>query len=139
MQVVRVEIRLYWIEEKYPGRIAILPRPRGGEWLADEVRAWKRSGIEVVVSLLTADEVTDLDLLSEADLCREFGIEFVSYPISDRGVPGSVSATKAMVALLAGRLADGRTVGVHCRQGIGRSALVVAAVLTSTGLDSDSA
>lgn len=40
----------------WPGRLAISARPRGGDWLPDEIRAWLRAGIDTVVSLLTATE-----------------------------------------------------------------------------------
>ena len=46
----------YWIDTRADGRIAILPRPRGGDWLDDEVRDWSRAGLNIVVSLLTSDE-----------------------------------------------------------------------------------
>ena len=54
---------LYWIEGPWPGRLAIVPRPRGGEWLEDEIRSWKQAGVNVVVSLLTNDEITELGLV----------------------------------------------------------------------------
>lgn len=129
---------MYWIEESFPGRIAILPRPRGGDWLDDDVKAWKRGGIDSVVSLLTSDEVAELDLSGEASLCRANGIEFVSSPIPDRGLPASVGESIDLVARLAEQLAVGRNVGVHCRQDIGRSALVKASTLVAVGLAPES-
>jgi hypothetical protein len=33
---------LYWIEGPWPSQLAILPRPRGGEWLEDEIRSQLR-------------------------------------------------------------------------------------------------
>jgi hypothetical protein len=31
---------IYWINTPWPGRLAIVPRPRGGDWLEEEVGAW---------------------------------------------------------------------------------------------------
>ena len=42
----------YQIEGPWPGRLAIVPRPRGGDWLADEVRALADQVIERVVAKL---------------------------------------------------------------------------------------
>lgn len=130
---------LFWIPTTLPGRLAIMPRPRGGDWLEDEARAWRRAGVDVVASLLTPDEVADLELSAEADAARNEGIECVSLPVPDRGLPPS----RAAFAELAGRLADdiaaGRTVVVHCRQGIGRAGMLAVAVLVSTGLTIDAA
>ena len=43
---------VFWTKEKYPGRIALVPRPRGGEWLEDEAAAWSDAGLDVIVSML---------------------------------------------------------------------------------------
>jgi hypothetical protein len=79
--------QLYWIEGPWAGRFAIMPRPRGGDWLEDEVQAWQHAGLNRVVSLLTPDEVADLDLGQEAALCQAHGMQFVSFSIPDRRVP----------------------------------------------------
>src|SRR5437870_809053 len=85
--------KLYWIEGPWPGRLAILPRPRGGEWLEDEVQSWQQSGLDVVLSLLTQEEIADLALTREAELCQVYGVQFLSFPIEDRGTPASRRAT----------------------------------------------
>jgi hypothetical protein len=61
---------LYWIERPWRGRLAIMPRPRGGDWLDDEIQSWRRSGVDVVVSLLTREEESDLNLLDGQSLSR---------------------------------------------------------------------
>src|SRR5436309_9794359 len=38
--------RLYWINDPWPGKLALAARPRGGDWLPDEVADWKRAGSE---------------------------------------------------------------------------------------------
>jgi hypothetical protein len=43
-------------------RLAIMPRPRGDEWLAEEVRGWSRLGLNHVISLLEPHEVRELGL-----------------------------------------------------------------------------
>jgi protein-tyrosine phosphatase len=129
----------YWIPGSGPGRIAIMPRPRGGDWLEDEVRSWRSAGVDVVLSLLTDDEIADLDLAEEATICQAHDIECLSFPIVDRSVPSSKDAVKELVTGLAKRLAEGKSVAIHCRQGIGRAALIAICVLVATGLDSDAA
>jgi protein-tyrosine phosphatase len=130
---------LYWLPNRWPGRLAIAPRPRGSDWLEDELTSWKRVGVEVVVSLLTADESSDLDLQEEERLTHSQGMEFVSIPIADRSVPDSTEVIAGVAAMLAAGLKTGRNVVIHCRQGIGRSALVAAAVLTVLGVSAESA
>lgn len=130
---------MYRIDERFPGRIAILPRPRGGDWLERDVAEWKRDGIDVVVSLLTADENRDLELDGEGGELRNAGLEFVSFAIEDRGVPQDSDAFGELAQSLAGKLNVGKNIGVHCRQGIGRSGLLAAAVLLAEGIELDRA
>jgi protein-tyrosine phosphatase len=130
---------LTWIEGPWPGRLAIAPRPRGGDWLEDEISSWRQAGIEVVVSLLTQDEADELDILMEQSLCRAKGIAYISFPITDRGIPSSHQATLNLVKHLEAVLAEGKTIAIHCRAGIGRSALLAASLLVSSGADPETA
>ena len=130
---------IYWIDGGCPGHLAILPRPRGGDWLEDEVRSWRQNGIDIVLSLLTAEEVADLQLAEEAELSQRHGVRFLSFPIADRGVPASRQATMELVRTLEKALAEGKNLAIHCRQGIGRSALLAACLLIMTGVDPDTA
>jgi protein-tyrosine phosphatase len=130
-----MKAELYWIEGPWPGQLAILPRPRGGEWLEDEIRSWKQAGVNVVVSLLTSDEIAELGLVEEARLCQDFGLQFLSFPIMDRRVPSSPKATFDFIRELETLLADGKNLAVHCRQGVGRSALIAACLLVLSGME----
>jgi protein-tyrosine phosphatase len=111
-----------------------MPRPRGGDWLEDEASSWRQSGVGVIVSLLTRDEVADLDLAKEEALCQASGIQFLAFPIVDRSVPKSREAVSDLVANLADSIAQGKSVAVHCRQGIGRAALIAVCTLVRLGL-----
>ena len=129
----------YWIEGPWTGRLAIVPRPRGGEWLADEVRSWQQAGLNTLVSLLTPDEVADFELGKEGEWCQAHGIQFVSFPVPDRGVPASRTACLALVRELEHALTEGKRIAIHCRQGIGRSALLAACLLIVSGQDPETA
>ena len=126
---------VYWIPGPWRGHLGIVPRPRGGDWLADEIRSWRAAGLNVVTSLLTPGEVAELDLQEEAELARAAGVEFHAFPIPDLGVPRSRSDFFWLVSELEQALKDGENVAVHCRQGIGRSSLVAASLLVSAGED----
>src|SRR5215213_5189870 len=53
---------VFWISGPWRGRLAIVLRPRGGDWLDGETRVWRHAGVDVVVSLLEPSEETELDL-----------------------------------------------------------------------------
>jgi len=130
---------VYWVAGPWPGHLGIVPRPRGGDWLADEVRSWRAAGLDVVASLLTAEEAAELELGQEAVLARQAGLQFCSFPIPDYGVPQSRASLLALTGDLEKALESGKNVAVHCRQGIGRSSIVAASVLIASGEEADEA
>jgi hypothetical protein len=48
---------------------------------------WHGGGIRTLVSLLEWDEAIELELGNEEALCNSADLNFISYPIPDRGVP----------------------------------------------------
>jgi len=126
---------LYWITTPFPGRLAIAPRPRGGDWLDDEMRGRRENGIDVVVSVLTPEEVAEFDLSGEAASSAAEDMRFISFPVPDREVPASRTAFRNLVSEITRELTAGRGVAIHCRQGIGRAALVAIGILISAGVD----
>ncbi|HWM90480.1 MAG TPA: protein-tyrosine phosphatase family protein [Thermoanaerobaculia bacterium] len=134
-----MKTEVYWVPGPWRGRLGIVPRPRGGDWLQDEVRSWRDAGLDVVASLLTSEEAAELGLEQEKALAQKEGVELRTFPVPDYGVPSSRADFARFLEELHRALESGKNVGVHCRQGIGRSSLVVAALLVSTGEDPDSA
>ena len=130
---------LYWVDGPWPGKLALAARPRGGEWLRDELENWRRAGVHTVFSLLTPEEEQDLDLLHEDRETRAHDMTFRSFPIPDRQVPDSETKLAKVLAKVDKELASGRNVVLHCRQGIGRSGLVAACFLVTKGLDAGAA
>ena len=124
---------LHWVDGPWPGKLAIGPRPRGGDWLADEVADWNRAGVGAVVSLLTPDEEESLDLKQEAATVKRQDMSFVSFPIPDRQVPSSRAALASTLERINTDLSSGKNVLIHCRQGIGRTGLVAACLLVGKG------
>ena len=130
---------LHWIPLTEPGALAISARPRGGDGLQEDLKAWQGVGVQTVVSALELDEEIYLDMDSEPDLCARLGLSFVRFKVSDRGVPSLDSSSCEFVNGLAARIRDGERIAVHCRMGIGRSGLLCAAILVALGFDADEA
>jgi hypothetical protein len=130
---------VFWINPGANGRLAIVPRPRGNEWLADDLTGLRQDGIDILVSLLTPAETTELGLEREKELCEQIGIVFRSFPIPDRSVPASHRQLQQLADALATERLHGKNIGAHCRACIGRSALLMAAVLCVEGLSPERA
>ena len=127
-----MKAELHWIAG-IPGRLAIMPRPRAGEWLADEIRSLKQQGVDVLVSMLTDEENGELELGDEAAAAKAAGLGFISFPMEDRSVPAVDEAVLSLADRLLGFVRSGQGVAVHCRGGVGRSAMLVACVLMKMG------
>jgi protein-tyrosine phosphatase len=125
----------YLINGPWPGKLAIIPRPRGGDWFEDEVRLLKEEGFDTVVSMLTRDETEELGLYEEGRVARSCGLRFCNYPIPDLGVPSSRETAREFLETLHGDLLAGRKIAIHCRGSIGRSGLVASSLLVLSGID----
>lgn len=128
---------VYWAETPWSGRLAVSPRPRGDDWLEDEISAWRKAGVDVVVSLLTPDEIDEFGLLREETLVEAGRMRYVALPIPDRDVPPSTREALRVSRWLAAEMERGRNVLIHCRQGVGRSDLIAATVLAVGGVAPD--
>ena len=105
----------FWVETGTETRLAIVPRPRGNDWLADELSQMKQAGVDVLVSMLQPVEAAELGLSAEAELCAAGGIEFRSFPIPDRETPPSPAAFAEFVKELQAQVHAGRSVAVQAR------------------------
>src|SRR5262245_39544367 len=111
-----------------------MPRPRGGDWLPNDLRRLRQAGVTVLASLLEVHELAELELLALAGCCSDAGIRLRSYPIPDRGLPSSLVEAQRFIHALNADVDSGAGLAVHCRAGIGRSSLIAGAVLVSHGI-----
>jgi protein-tyrosine phosphatase len=129
--------QLHKVLTRGQGFLAIMARPRSGDWLAGELGALQELGVTTVASLLEPREEAELELTAERELTECCGMRFLSFPIADRGVPPRLAEFSGFVAALASEVENGRGVAVHCRAGIGRSGITAAAVLVRLGVAPD--
>jgi protein-tyrosine phosphatase len=129
---------IYWIKDFLAGNLAIMPKPRSNEWLEDEIQEFNNQAVNLVVCLLTTDEIYELELQKEETLCERYQIQYISFPIEDRSVPSFLD-TKRLVDHLLNQLKEGTKVAVHCRAGIGRAGLITASILIRFGIEPEHA
>jgi protein-tyrosine phosphatase len=79
--------------------------------------------------------VSEPSLRALPAVCNEHGIDVISFPIPDRGVPASLREATNLARLLATRIEGGKSVGIHCRARIGRSGMMAACVLSVLGME----
>lgn len=114
--------KIHWITET----IGIIARPRGNEWLEEEIIAFKKQQVTLIVSLLESHEITELGLRQEKHLCEKYNIQFINFPIPDRSIPPKGRQTEEFIH----QLSENKTkLVIHCRMGIGRSSIIAASLL----------
>jgi protein-tyrosine phosphatase len=116
-----------------------MPRPRGNDWLSDDLRILRQEGVDVIVSALTASEAEELGLSTEAQECTQSGLIFISFPIEDRSLPTDQVKFDLLVDQLLQYSRNGKAIVVHCRAGIGRSSLIAACVLVRMRFSAEAA
>jgi protein-tyrosine phosphatase len=124
---------IFWIGGESSTGLAIVLRPRGGDWLEDELVRYKNGGIDSLISMLEPGEAEELGLSDESVFAAQTGLKYLSYPILDRHVPPDVSSFRNLAREIAESLRNGARIGVHCRGSIGRATLVAACALVELG------
>ncbi len=125
---------IYWITEWKNGCLGTMARPRGGDWLEDEIQCWIEADVEIVVSALTDDEIVELSLEQEHKLCTGMGLHFFRYPIQDRGVPTSLEDWTAFIQKIGSFMTSDSKIVAHCRMGIGRASLIAVSLMILSGV-----
>ncbi len=127
--------RLYWVDAPQIGRLAVVSRPREARNFAE----LKDAGVDVLISMLEAEEAASLGLADAAARCRAAGIEFFNVPILDHGIPSAVEPVEVLIGTLKQRLAAGQSVAAHCYAGLGRSPLMIASIMIRHGMNAHEA
>ena len=126
---------LFWVTGLSRGCLATATRPRGGDWLVDDITDLARRKVTTLVSMLTPAENIELDLVREGTEAKGAGLHFVSVPVEDRGLPERAAGFLDAVHVAADNVAAGGAVVVHCRMGVGRSSMFAAATMVRLGVE----
>lgn len=130
---------IWWVDEGETPRVAIVARPRGADWLEDDLAGLERAGIDVLVSLLPEDEAEELGLAEEGAIAERIGMRFISYPVPDRCSPQDGARFRKLVTELSDLVRSGHRIGAHCRACIGRSTVLIASLLIGLGMNPEDA
>jgi len=96
-------------------------------------------GVDVLVSLIEAPELVQLKIPSLFAEVEKRGMRSLWFPIPDFGIPASLASLQPFVENILAAVDQGKTVVVHCKGGLGRSGLVIAACLTTLGYSAEEA
>lgn len=124
---------VFRVAELGKGYLGVMARPGVDAPLHEVFGALAQLDVRVVVSLLEESEVRELGLADEKAACETAGLEFLSFPIKDRGLPCDAQAVSEFSKWAHTRITQGSGLVFHCRAGIGRSGMMAASVLLHAG------
>jgi ADP-ribosylglycohydrolase/protein-tyrosine phosphatase len=128
----------YWVE---PRRLLVgeFPGSRSRADTMDRLRQVLAAGITQFIDLTEASELPSYEGLLPFSTPAGRRIQYLRESIPDHGVPGSPEIMERILATLRTALDSGETVYLHCRAGVGRSAMVAGCYLVDRGLDATAA
>jgi protein-tyrosine phosphatase len=123
------------VKTKGGGRVSIVPRPRGGDWLAEEMKALRKHGIDLLISAQPPVESGAYGLSDEGPAASAAGMAFLNIPIVDMAVPPDREQFLAALSGPIARVREGGHVAVHCFASRGRSGVIAGLLLAAGGLE----
>lgn len=115
-----------------------------GAWARDlgtDLRAIREWGAATVLTLVTADELTHLDVETLGDAVEALGMRWLHLPIEDFSVPTADWERQWARERggLGAELDQGGRILIHCKGGLGRAGTIAARVLVERGMSPDDA
>jgi len=92
------------------------------EYVLSDLRGLYNIGIRCLLSLRNMPEFF-------SRLCQEAGIQWLSFPIPDFGIPSDLEAYERIIREADAILHDDTPLCVHCYAGIGRTGIVLASIV----------
>ncbi len=130
--------RIYWVHKfKSSAQLGIMSRPRGNEWLEEEILSVKKQGAKVIISLLEKDEIRELGLERQSEICAKYEIVYLHFSIPDRSIPDQDKNLHNFLKQIKERINQGDSTIVHCRMGIGRSSIIAGCLMLQDGYKPD--
>jgi protein-tyrosine phosphatase len=118
------------------GRPGYPDEPPPPEVVDAGANAWAESGVSVVVSLIEDWEIPKRAPGLYEALARH-GMTLVRFPVPDFGAPSDIRAFADVLTDVQARLRSGQGVLAHCNAGLGRTAVLLAALLKGCGFEGD--
>jgi len=128
------------LPESIPGKIYLHSMPGRYEKLSRSWQEIKSLSIDEIVSLVSMEETEQKSPhYAQAIKANDIPCQYLSYPITDAGVPTDKLDFAAFVETAARKLQENRRLLIHCSGGIGRTGTMAICILMALGLPEDEA
>lgn len=123
------------------GRMGLCPCPGRERSLIVDVETLRDWGAHGLVSLMEDHEFAMLGVQSLPERVEVLGMRWWHLPIRDMQIPDEDFETRWVKVgrELRGLLAEGRSIALHCRGGLGRTGTIAARILVEMGTEPETA
>jgi ADP-ribosylglycohydrolase/protein-tyrosine phosphatase len=123
----------YWVE---PGRLLVgeYPGSRSRADTMDRLKQVLAAGITQFIDLTDAEELPSYEALLPFASPAGRRVQYMRETIPDHGVPGSQTTMERILETVRNAMAAGEVVYLHCRAGVGRSAMVAGCYFVDRGM-----
>lgn len=119
--------------------ISMTPGKKNNKWnrdIEDDIKHIYSEKIDVIVCLLEWSEMKTMNIIDYPKKVKNTGITFYHLPVKDLDCPHD-NDLKLIVETILKYLLSGKNVLVHCKEGLGRSGVIVACCLCNFGFSGD--
>jgi len=109
---------LHWVAGVDPGRLALMARPQGGEWLADDIAALRGAGLIRWCRCSNRPKSVNSTFGTSHRCVNDTASCFARFPSPTEKHPRPRATCRCCSLELQAELRDGRSVAIHCRAGI---------------------
>jgi len=123
------------LPEEILGKLYLHSMPGRYESLSKSFQEIEKLSVDLIISLVSMEETEQKSpTYYEAIKAREIPCRYMSYPITDGGVPGNHSKFALFIEDVAKRLKKKERLLIHCSGGIGRTGTMACCILIALGL-----
>jgi protein-tyrosine phosphatase len=119
------------------GKVLLTPCPGTKEVsLGDSLEQLAAAGATAVITLMPIDEMQRNAVTALPELSAQLGLRWFYFPIEEEHAPEKAfhEAWQADKSTVQHLLKSGKSIAIHCKNGIGRAGLVAALILLEQGL-----
>lgn len=129
-----MDFKIYHIPTRQEGQIYAFAAPLNNRVKDFAVKHLNTLGVKIVVNLLSESEKEVHALQNQRKTYGAFNIQLEEFPIQDFNTPVSSDNFKKLIQFLSDEVIAGKSIGIHCMAGVGRTGILAVSLLCALGV-----
>ncbi|MBL6875765.1 MAG: dual specificity protein phosphatase family protein [Chitinophagales bacterium] len=134
-----MNFKIYHIPTRQDGQIYAFAGPLNNRVKDFAVKYLNTLGVKIVVNLLSESENNVHALKNQRKTYEALNIKLEEFPIQDFNTPASPDNFKKLIRFLSDEVIAGKSIGIHCMAGVGRTGILAVSLLCALGMGTQEA